>query len=62
LIVTGRLDSVDQSNIYLAPVILLERRDGIATWRLQVRRAPPGGKPWNTLQDAVTAEPIPVRD
>lgn len=62
LIVTGRLDNVDQSNIYLAPVTLLEHQDGIAAWRLQVRRAPPGGKSWNTLQDVVTAEPIPVRD
>jgi hypothetical protein len=59
LIVTGRLDNVDQSNIYLAPITLLEQQDGVAAWRLQVRQAPPGSKPWNTLRDVVSAEPIP---
>jgi hypothetical protein len=58
LIVTGRFDNANQSNIFIAPITVLERRD-IAVWRFQVRQAPPGGRDWNTLREAVAAEPVP---
>jgi hypothetical protein len=56
LVVTGRFDNANQSNIFIAPITVLERRD-IATWRFQVRQAPPGGRDWNSLREAVAAEP-----
>ncbi len=58
LVVTGRFDNANQSNIFIAPVTVLERRD-IAAWRFQVRQAPPGGRDWNSLREAVAAEPGP---
>jgi hypothetical protein len=61
LVVTGRFDNVDQSNILLAPVTLLEQQSGVAAWRLRVRQGVPGGKPWTTLREVLTVEPIPAR-
>jgi hypothetical protein len=58
LVVTGRFDNANQSNIFIAPVTVLERQD-VAAWRFQVRQAPPGGADWNSLQEAVAAEPVP---
>lgn len=57
LVVTGRLDALDQSNILIAPVDVLMRPD-VAVWRLQIRQGPPGAPAWNTLREALAAEPF----
>ncbi|MBX9775401.1 MAG: hypothetical protein K2Y71_13455 [Xanthobacteraceae bacterium] len=57
LVVTGRFDALDQSNILIAPVDVLTRPD-VAAWRLQLRQGPPGGPAWNTLREVVAAEPF----
>jgi hypothetical protein len=58
IVVTGRYDDRDQSNIFIAPITLLEQGN-VAAWRLQVLQAPPGGAAWTTLRFVVKAEPIP---
>jgi hypothetical protein len=58
LVVSGRFDNANQSNIFIAPVSMLEQ-PAVAAWHLQIREGPPGGAAWNTLREAVAATPIP---
>jgi hypothetical protein len=57
-IVTGSLDEEYQSHIYIAPPLVLERRD-VWAWRFKLRPLPFSATPWVTLRDAATAEPLP---
>lgn len=57
-ILAGSLDDPDQSRIYIAPPLVLERPD-VWAWRFKLRPWLPGETPWVTLREALTAEPVP---
>jgi hypothetical protein len=58
LVSAGRLDGDNQSNIYIAPPVVLERRD-VWAWRLTLRQRTAFERPWIQLQQASAAQSVP---
>ena len=58
LVVGGRLDAENQSNIYIAPPIVLEQRDAWA-WRFTLREWLPSKLPWRGLKQVIAVRRLP---
>jgi hypothetical protein len=58
LVVGGRLDAENQSNIYIAPPIVLEQRDAWA-WRFTLRVWLPSEVPWQILKEVMAVQRLP---
>ena len=58
LVGVGRLDTNDQSHTYVAPPVVLERRD-VWAWHLRVRGPTSTEPAWIPLQEVVAATPVP---
>ena len=54
----GRMDGANYTNIYIAAIEVLKRKD-VWAWQFTIRHWAPGEKRWSILQDVVTAEPLP---